>query len=1851
MKREQVLAVALALAILTWTGVAAVRADPPLRRGMAPPPGMETSKGSAPDGRHDDLGNGRHRAIIHAISSAQDDVAELYPVGDAYVDHQAPNQNYGSEDLLAVQYWSSSPKTDPAKRRSFVGFDLSSVPAGAIVTEATFWAYMVDASGRAKGADVALRRITESWSESTITWYGQPSSKAYSSQSLGTTPGWRSWDVTTLVDTYWKGRKFGKGSNHGLGLCGPESGTQYYRWFHSSDDKGTSYDPKLEVHYTLPTATPTATPVPWTFTGNVYDGELGDTTWPLEGVTVQLYEMGVPTNLLDTDVTDKGGGFSLMTSQQPAYDFHIVASDLPGYVSTGAIAGDEGTVVDANTISYFYMIERGTYGGNLFFDQPEATETPTPTSSPTATSTPILTPTATPTDLPTATSTPILTPTATSTPTVTPTPTPTATLPACPVPLEGVSISGPFTVTAGVPFTLLAEVSPIDATEPITYSWTPDPAAGQGTDQAQYLWEATGVFTAHLEAENCGGRDTDDRVVTVMEPRLPDLLITDVWEEAGEIWYQMMNAGGTTAPAGHATRLQVDGVEEPGGSHTIDTALAPGDRLRRSFELNWTCTPPEDVITVCADDEADVDEEDEENNCHEETWPCDTTAPQITYGPAVSSTTTTEAVIVWGTNEESNSVVQYARKTGAYDLEERDDDLVQEHTVTLSGLEPATVYRYVVQSTDASGNVVASDRHFFETLPPPDDEPPIITDVRIDKLAGFSDYYQIIASASDNVGLASVTFYLDDEPLGTDYAPPYRALFHPLQLGLKREEFFTEHEVRAVATDVRDAQRPWEEAWTPDYALTGMTSGFIAPSVSPYEIGIGSGVVPEGTKVFIQVFVAEHYSADCTNTLWGCIPGQAGTTEGPTSPTQTTDPCEEVCEMDVGVRTVNFYVNDEPKYMSHYDEDEVPLTHSYEWDVSGLGPGTHTITAWFVDSDGEVRQVSGSPVVEIVRSVPDLQVEREVTRDGNTFNMALTVTNRGTRPAEIWRVEDNLIGFQVIEESVGGDYQVHLDDDTHATQTDVLISLCCPPEALEPGDSVTVEYSAVPILHPLLAPTTHAIGVNDVSVTYWDGFEEREKGVELLCRVTSDGEPLAQAVAAAQRAADYLLVTDPTNLYQYNSIRSVNTLLSKMAELARLKSGILGYTNGVSASRTKELIDQWGSQMMGSHGAAGGYSWNGYLLIVGEAEIVPSFTVGWGSHSVSATDSEYADTGGHPFDPELMVGRIIGNSASLLTIPLETSINVESGAPGASFDRSHALVVSGWPACREGCCCHIDFAHQANLVAGRLEAQGVDVRILDNTLYPTPEDEVNAFFNLAPGRDIIHLAAHGGASSLDSLNTYNFDRGSAPFGDANPFVYGSSCLTGDYLMGRSLAEAFLQSHAGAYLGSTEISKGATNTAMADWFYENWGAGQSVGHALTEMKRTTTGDAADLWAVEYQLFGDPKYGLGAGLPGPTVARNETTALAEPPSSIDVVVPSYEVTTTAMGDYVSIPGGFKMLEPGKPMVPLYSTSVPYPKGTRVQDVILTDRSGLSESTGISLTTFVPTPAGLSAVGATGAGTDAGWWPDETFTWSVDEVPDGSSELRIEIYPFVYNTRTTDVRFYQNYSFDIETVTSTVEINYLITDQDAYPQGDDVHIELGLENTGAVQDVIVEAVVKRSFSSQVVDGLPLRSLDDFGGKASFAMDWDTEGFEPGWYAVEVRALDRDGNVLHTATEQLRVGIYAGEITAFSATPDTFLAGDVVNTTLVFSNTGTVPITGTAVVEIKASDGDVVETFRHDFEGLAVAETIGVENEWDTSEMPPDAYTVLGYVMYDARATEPRSVVVSNQSRVYLPLVLRDG
>jgi hypothetical protein len=128
------------------------------------------------------------------------DVAIIQPsVADSRVQQDNPVKNYGSSTFLQVR----SKEAD--NMRSYVKFDLSSIPPGAIVTSATLKLYMYDAPGESRLYEI--RRIMENWAENEITWNNQPSvSPNFSIAVTGTTDGvWLSWDVTSDAQNFYSG--------------------------------------------------------------------------------------------------------------------------------------------------------------------------------------------------------------------------------------------------------------------------------------------------------------------------------------------------------------------------------------------------------------------------------------------------------------------------------------------------------------------------------------------------------------------------------------------------------------------------------------------------------------------------------------------------------------------------------------------------------------------------------------------------------------------------------------------------------------------------------------------------------------------------------------------------------------------------------------------------------------------------------------------------------------------------------------------------------------------------------------------------------------------------------------------------------------------------------------------------------------------------------------------------------------------------------------------------------------------------------------------------------------------------------------------------------------------------------------------------------------------------------------------------------------------------------------------------------------------------------------------------------------------------------------------------------------
>ncbi len=523
------------------------------------------------------------------------------------------------------------------------------------------------------------------------------------------------------------------------------------------------------------------------------------------------------------------------------------------------------------------------------------------------------------------------------------------------------------------------------------------------------------------------------------------------------------------------------------------------------------------------------------------------------------------------------------------------------------------------------------------------------------------------------------------------------------------------------------------------------------------------------------------------------------------------------------------------------------------------------------------------------------------------------------------------------------------------------------------------------------------------------------------------------------------------------------------------------------------------------------------------------------------------------------------------------------------------------------------------------------------------------FKSKAQNKDVIFFEDHGTPYSWeDVINTWDSKHFPISFDNSNPFLFASACATANYEPADydGVTDAFFDSGAAAYIGSTVVYAGGKDAQ--EMFFQKWvNTPKSIGRAFIETEKQVVEKLGDIaWVREFNLYGDPKLGM---LPSASFSSNQNSS-AKAPSSLDVVVPDYVVTTQDGQDYVNIAGGMGLMIEGKPQVPFYSVQLDYPKGNEVQDVSLIARSGLIMTTGLKIPNVrlivknQPEQEQRSAV-------ETGWYPEMEYDWRALKNSDGTTTLTILMYPFYYNAQTTDVRFYKNYSFAVHYVTSTVIITGTGTDKYAYQPGEPVKIDLAIDNSGAARDVVVSTVIRQYGSGDTVDGLPLAMLTGLNGQASFVPQWNSSGFEPGQYLTEVTLKDASSYILDRRIEMFRLGSVSGQVTSISAVPDRFNVGDQVSLSLIFSNTGTTHLTGTAVIRVQSGSGAVVQKFKHIIANLSPGSATTVNDTWNTTGASIGAYTVLGYVAYDSMVTEPQVLTLRAGSCVYLPLVLQSS
>lgn len=241
---------------------------------------------------------------------------------DACIFEGYPTMNLGSTQDMWAGY---DELLDPDGEivRSLVMFDLSTIPSGSTINSATFEAYLVgwyDYPDRYRA--VAVHRMTETWSEDSVTWNNKPDySESYDSVSIKAEESWdwHSWDVIDLVQEWINGTH----SNQGIMLRGPEQSGADSAWRSFSTREGPN-PPRLVIDFTPPTtttvtptpteaSTPTATPTPTeTATPTVTSTPTGtptptatptptETSTPTATLTPPVFKVYLPLCLKDYD--------------------------------------------------------------------------------------------------------------------------------------------------------------------------------------------------------------------------------------------------------------------------------------------------------------------------------------------------------------------------------------------------------------------------------------------------------------------------------------------------------------------------------------------------------------------------------------------------------------------------------------------------------------------------------------------------------------------------------------------------------------------------------------------------------------------------------------------------------------------------------------------------------------------------------------------------------------------------------------------------------------------------------------------------------------------------------------------------------------------------------------------------------------------------------------------------------------------------------------------------------------------------------------------------------------------------------------------------------------------------------------------------------------------------------------------------------------------------------------------------------------------------------------------------------------------------------------------------------------
>lgn len=168
---------------------------------------------------------------------------------DSWLDSTHGGTNYGAATTMTVAGQKNS-------KRPILRFDISTIPANAVIDGATLSLYL--SAGAGNPITTAAHLVTAQWNEVQATWNnrlagvhwtkagGDYNPRVIDQTIVNNTIGWKTWNVTQLVDLWYRGRL----TNYGLILENPNNANNQDKTFYSSDYAAVpTLRPKLDIRY------------------------------------------------------------------------------------------------------------------------------------------------------------------------------------------------------------------------------------------------------------------------------------------------------------------------------------------------------------------------------------------------------------------------------------------------------------------------------------------------------------------------------------------------------------------------------------------------------------------------------------------------------------------------------------------------------------------------------------------------------------------------------------------------------------------------------------------------------------------------------------------------------------------------------------------------------------------------------------------------------------------------------------------------------------------------------------------------------------------------------------------------------------------------------------------------------------------------------------------------------------------------------------------------------------------------------------------------------------------------------------------------------------------------------------------------------------------------------------------------------------------------------------------------------------------------------------------------------------------------------------------------------------------